>query len=49
MTTDAYPANDDCPGDGSLRVICITAKADMPVQADVEGRRQFCALQDTRP
>lgn len=36
-------------GDRSLRVICITAKADMPVQADVEGKRQFCALQDTRP
>lgn len=45
--------NDTCitvsPGDRSLRAICIAAKADMPVQADVEGMRQFCALQDTRP
>ncbi|WP_228469584.1 hypothetical protein [Paenibacillus sp. JNUCC31] len=36
-------------GDRSFRVICFTAEADMPVQADVEGRRQFCTLQDTRP
>ncbi|WP_258377551.1 hypothetical protein [Paenibacillus illinoisensis] len=36
-------------GDLSLRVICMAAEADMPVQANVEGRRQFCALQDTRP